>query len=146
MAQTKKIGPRIPVSWGTATRKVKGRSIKVPLISLVSESVFKLTGLKEYKFANSLKLTQDSKKRTRVAAQGITRSATRYVLIHVGEYSIKSKQKVWHRVPVPNGVSLAKAARQLQGGKKVVEVRWPSTPTGRQARLKNPAKGKGSTR
>jgi hypothetical protein len=137
-------GPRIPVSWGSAKRKVNGKQVTVPLVSLVQESVFKISGLKEYKFATSLKLIKDKKGRQRIAAQGITRSASRYALAWMGDLSLKSKGKVWHRIPVPPGISLAKVAKQLQAGKRVVEVKWPSTMIGRAALLKNPNKGKGS--
>jgi hypothetical protein len=137
-------GPRIPVSWGTTTRTIKGQKKKVPAISLIQESVFKRTGLKEYKFGDNLKLTKDKKGRQRIAAQGITRSATRYVKVWFGDLGVKSKAKIWHRIPIPAGISLAKVAKQLQGAKKVVEVKFPSTPMGRNARLKNANVGRGS--
>lgn len=137
-------GPRIPVSWGTVTRTIKGKKKKIPAISLIQESVFSRTGLKEYKFGDSLKLTKDKKGRQRIAAQGITRTGARYVLVWFGDLSVKTKNKIWHRVPIPSGISLAKVAKQLQGGKKVVELKFPSTPTGRNPRLKNANVGRGA--
>jgi hypothetical protein len=130
-------GRRVAVSWGSVTRTIKGKKTKVPALSLVKESVIALTGLKPFKQTAALKLTKDKKGRTRIAAPGLTRSATRHVLVWTGEYGKgKSKQKVWHRVPLPTGISLAVASKQLQGGKKVVEVRTPSTLPGRSAILK----------
>jgi hypothetical protein len=145
MATTKgkKLGPRVPVSWGNAKIKVKGRTETIPLISMMSESTFKRTGLQQYQYATTLKITKDKKGRQRIASQGITRSASKYVMAWFGDVSTKSKQKVWHRIPIPQRVSLATAAKRLQAGKgSTVEVRLPSTPTGRQARLKNPNKGR----
>lgn len=143
MATRDKLGPRIPVSWGNKKIKVKGRQVTVPMVSLIVESVFKKTKLKEYKFASTLKVTKDKKGRERIASQGVTRSASKYVLVWFGDLSLKSKQKVWHRIPVPSGVSLTLASKRLQAAKGgTVEVKWPSTGAGRQARLKNPNKGR----
>jgi hypothetical protein len=143
MATKDKLGPRIPVSWGNKKIKVKGRQVTVPMVSLIVESVFKRTKLKEYKFATTLKITKDKKGKERIASQGVTRSASKYVLVWFGDLSTKTKQKVWHRIPVPSGVSLALASKRLQAAKGgVVEVKWPSTQVGRQARLKNPNKGR----
>jgi hypothetical protein len=136
-----KLGRRVAVSWGSAKIKVKGRTAMVPLISMMVESVFKRTGLQEFKGATTLKITKDKKGRQRIAAQGITRSASRYVLVWFGDLSTKTKQKKWHRVPIPPRVSLATAAKRLQVGKgSVLEVRLPSTQTGRQAVLKSPTR------
>jgi hypothetical protein len=137
-------GPRIPVSWGNVKKTVKGKKVTLPVISLVQESVFKLTGLKEYKFGVNVKTTKDKKGRVRIANPGITRSATKYVLVHFGDYGIKTKAKIWHRIPIPTSVSLATVATRLQAGKRAVEVKFPSTPIGRAARLKNPNVGKGA--
>lgn len=139
----KKLGRRVAVSWGNAKIKVKGRTVTVPLVSMMVESVFKRTGLKEYQFATTLKISKDKKNRERIASQGVTRSATKYVLVWFGDLSTKTKQKRWHRIPIPARVSLATAAKRIQAGKgSGIEVRLPSTPTGRQARLKNPNKGR----
>lgn len=130
-------GRRVAVSWGSVTRTIKGKKTKVPALSLVKESVIALTGLKPFKQTAALKLTKDKKGRTRIASQGLTRSASRHVLVWCGEYGGgKSKAKKWHRVPLPTGISLAVASKQLQGGKKVVEVRTPSTLPGQTAKLK----------
>jgi hypothetical protein len=137
----KKTGPRVAVSWGSTKVKVKGRTETISLISMMSESVFKRTGLQAYKGATTLKITKDKKGRQRIAAQGITRSASKYVLVWFGDVSTKTKQKKWHRVPVPARVSLATAAKRLQAGKgSAVEVRFPSTPASRKAVLKSPTR------
>jgi hypothetical protein len=137
-----KLGRRVAVSWGSKKIKVKGRQVVVPLVSMMAESVFARTKLKEFKFATTLKITKDKKGKERIASQGVTRSASRYVLAWFGETSPKSKQKVWHRIPVPSGVSLTLASKRLQAAKgSTIEVRWPSTQSGRQARLKDQTKG-----
>jgi hypothetical protein len=129
-------GRRVAVSWGAVTRTIKGKKTKVPALSLVKESVITVTGLKPFKQTAALKLTKDKKGRTRIASQGLTRTASRYVLAWAGEYGGKKKAKKWHRIPIPAGISLANAAKQLQGGKKVVEVKFPSTLPGQTAKLK----------
>jgi hypothetical protein len=143
MPKGTKLGPRVAVSWGNRKIKVKGRPTTVPMVSMMSESVFKRTKLKAYQFAATLKITKDSKGKERIASQGITRSASKYVLVWFGDLSLKTKQKVWHRIPVCQGVSLTLASKRLQAAKGgTVEVKWPSTQVGRQARLKNPNKGR----
>jgi hypothetical protein len=143
MPKGTKLGPRVAVSWGNKKVKVKGKTVTVPLVSMMSESVFKRTKLQEYKFAATLKITKDKKGKERIASQGVTRSASNYVLAWFGDLSLKSKQKKWHRIQVPAGVSLTLASKRLQAAKGgTVEVKLPSTPAGRQARLKNPNKGR----
>jgi hypothetical protein len=139
-----KTGPRVAVSWGAKKVKTKTGTKTIPAVSFVSQHVLTITGLKEYKFKATLNLNKDKKGRLRIAAQGVTRSASRYVLIWNGELSPKSKQKVWHRVPIPAGISLARASTQLQAGKKVVEVRFPSTLPGRNAKLKDASGARGA--
>lgn len=119
-------GRRIPVSWGTVTKKVGGKATKVPAISMVGENVVTACGLKPYKFGNRLKTVKDKKGRTRVAGQGITYSATRYLLVHIKDDVTPKGTPRWRRVPIPQGISLANASKQLQGGKKVAKVRLPS--------------------
>jgi hypothetical protein len=87
MAKGTKLGPRVAVSWGSKKIKVKGKTVTVPLVSMMSESVFKRTKLQEYKFAATLKITKDKKGKERIASQGVTRSATKYVLAWFGDLS-----------------------------------------------------------
>jgi hypothetical protein len=130
MADRKKTaakGRRVTVEWGSIKKKVGGKTSNVKVYSKVIDSVFKACGLKEANIKPPA-IKKDKKGRQRLAGQGITRSGARYLLVHVGE---KTKTKAggtidkYHRVPIPPGVSMAKASAILKKG-KAVKIKFPN--------------------
>lgn len=123
-------GRRITVEWGSVKKKVNGKVSNVKVYSKVIDSVFKVCGLK----AANIKppaIKKDKKGRQRLAGQGITSSGSRYLLVHVGETTKTKKGTTidkYHRVPIPPGVSMAKASAILKKG-KAVKIKFPNAPS-----------------
>jgi hypothetical protein len=120
-------GRRITVEWGSVKKKVAGKTTNTKVYSKVIESVVKAAGLKEAN-VKAPAIKKDKKGRQRLSAQGITRSGARYLLVSIGEKS-KSKsgttREKFHRVPIPPGISMAKASAILKKG-KVTSVKFPN--------------------
>ena len=130
MADRKKTaarGRRITVEWGSVKKKVNGKTTNTKVYSKVIQSVATAAGLKEATIKPPA-IKKDKKGRQRLAGQGITRSGARYLLVSVGETSKTKKGGTierFHRVPIPQGVSLAKASAILKKG-KVTSVKFPN--------------------
>lgn len=115
-------GRRLTVEWGSVKKKVNGKVTNVKVYSKVIESVAKACGLKEAKVTPP-KIIKNKKGAQRLQGQGITRSCSRYLLVSIGEKGKAAKGKTaiekFHRVPLPPGVSMAKASAILKKGKAV---------------------------
>lgn len=120
-------GRHITVEWGSVKKKMGGKTVTVKAYSKVIESVATAAGLKAAVIKPPA-IKKDSKGRQRLAGQGITRSGARYLLASVGE-TYKSKKggliERYHRIPIPPGVSMAKASAILTKG-KVVKLKFPN--------------------
>lgn len=121
-------GRRLTIEWGSVKKKVNGKVSNVKVYSKVIESVAKVCGLKEAKVSPP-KIIKDKKGKQRLQGQGITRTASRYLLVSVGEKgkAVKGKAALekYHRVPIPAGVSMAKASAILKKG-KAVKIKFPN--------------------
>lgn len=120
-------GRRITVEWGSVKKKVNGKVTNTKVYSKVIDSVVKATGLKEATIKPPA-IKKDKKGAQRLAGQSITRSGSRYLLVSVGETSkTKSGNTIekFHRVPIPPGISLAKASAILKKG-KATSIKFPN--------------------
>jgi hypothetical protein len=131
-------GRRITVEWGSVKKKVGGKTSNVKAYSKVIQSVATAAGLKEAT-VKAPAIKKDTKGRQRLAGQGITRSGARYLLVSIGE-TTKTKsggtREKFHRVPIPPGISMAKASAILKKG-KVTSVKFPNArPVELQAKKK----------
>lgn len=115
-----KVGPRITVEWGSIQVKRAGKKVSVKLTSQVVKTTATLFGLKESKSGGSAAVTKNikTKKGNRVILSGgVSRVGTRKLFASVDG-------KVFHQLPVPIGLSLAKASTILKAGKKVYELKF----------------------
>ncbi len=117
-AKGKKVGPRVTIEWGTVSRKKSGKKTNVKATSRVVETTAKLFGLTESKAVAAKVVNTKSKKGTRKIIQAPSRSvSSRKMLASVDG-------KVWHQIPLPTGISLAKAFAILQKGKKAYMIKF----------------------
>jgi hypothetical protein len=114
-----KVGPRVTIDWGTTTKKVAGKKVNVKAVSRVLASTATLFGLKEGKAPGSTVVNVKTKKGSRKVLK--TPNVT--VSSRVIEASVDGR--IYHRVPVPQGVSLAKAFAIFQKGKKAYAIKLP---------------------
>lgn len=120
MATTKgkKVGPRVTIEWGTVSRKQSGKKVNVKATSRVVKTTADLFGLKESKAVGAKVINAKAKKGTRKVIQAPSRSvSSRKMLASVDG-------KVWHQIPLPTGISLAKAFAILQKGKKAYMIKF----------------------
>ncbi len=114
------VGPRIEVSWGTITKKVKGKKTTIKLTSRVLQSTATLFGLKAAAGNVSGATTKQIKTKTGnrlIISGGVSRVSTKKMYASVDG-------KTWHQLPVPDGLSLAKAFAIFKGGKKAYEIKF----------------------
>jgi hypothetical protein len=113
-------GPRITVEWGSVKRKVKGKSVSVKATSQVVKTTATLFGLKESKTGGtgaSVKTITTKKGKKTILSGGVNKVTTRKI-----EASVDGK--VWHQMPLPIGISLAKAFAILKSGKKAYMIKF----------------------
>lgn len=113
-------GPRITVEWGTIKVKRGGKAVNVSLSSQVVKTTATLFGLKESKKAGTgavVKSITTKKGKKLILSGGINRVGTRKMLATVDG-------KVWHQLPVPTGLSLAKAFAVFKIGRKAYEIKF----------------------
>ncbi len=116
------LGPRIQIGWGKVTRKVAGKKTSSTAYSKVPGKIAALFGLKEAKVSSGssgAKVKKDKKGRRRLVAPSAAGIGASYLLATVDG-------KVWHRVRIPQGVSLAQASTVLRTGKKVYGIKFPN--------------------
>lgn len=118
MPKGTKVGPRITVEWGSITKKVKGQKKNVKATSRVVATTAKLFGLTESKTVGAKIVNAKSAKGTRKILQSPSTSVARRVIMATVD------GKIYHRVPVPQGVSLAKAFAIFQKGKKAYAIKF----------------------
>jgi hypothetical protein len=115
-----KVGPRIIVEWGTIKKKTGGKTVAVKLTSQVVKTTADLFGLKESKAGGSSAVTKNitTKKGKRlILSGGVSKVATRKMFA-------STDGKVFHQLPVPAGLSLAKAYSVFKAGKKAYEIKF----------------------
>lgn len=115
-----KVGPRIIVQWASVKRKVNGKTVTVSLTSQVLKSTATLFGLKESKSGGSSAVVKNitTKKGKRTVLSGGTKSVgTRKMYATVDN-------RVYHQLPVPAGLSLAKAYAVFKAGKKAAAIKF----------------------
>lgn len=114
----KSVGPRIVIDWGTKSTKVKGKRVSTKLSSRVLESTATLFGLKASSVSGASLKTQKTKKGNRVVISSpLSAVARRKMYASVDG-------KIWHSIPIPGGMSLAKAFGVLQKGKKAYAIKF----------------------
>lgn len=115
-----KIGPRITVEWGTVKKKRAGKTVSVKLTSQVVKTTATLFGLKESKAggtgATVKNITTKKGKRT-ILSGGVSKVGTRKMYA-------STDGKIFHQLPVPAGLSLAKAYSIFKAGKKAYEIKF----------------------
>jgi hypothetical protein len=114
----KKVGPRITVEWGSVTKKVNGQKKNVKVTSRVVATTATLFGLTESKAAAAKVVNTKTKKGTRKVLQSPSTGVARRVIMATVD------GKIYHRVPVPQGISLAKAFAIFQKGKKAYAIKF----------------------
>lgn len=115
-----KTGPRVTVEWGTIKKKVNGKSVTVRLSSQVVQTTAKLFGLKESKGTTVGATTKSIKAKngTRlILTGGVAKVGTKKLYASVDG-------KVFHQMPIPIGLSLARAFAILKSGKKAYEIKF----------------------
>ena len=115
-----KVGPRIIVVWAKVKKKVNGKTVEVSLTSQVVKTTADLFGLKESKTGGSSATTKNitTKKGKRTILVGGTKSVgTRKMFATVDG-------RVYHQLPVPTGLSLAKAYSIFKAGKKASAIKF----------------------
>jgi len=120
MATTKgkSAGPRVNIDWGTVSRKVKGKKKNVRATSRVLKSTADLFGLKESKASAPKIVNVKSAKGTRTVIQSASKT------IGVSKMYASIDGKTWHQLPLPTGLSLAKAYAMFQKGKKAYAIKF----------------------
>jgi hypothetical protein len=116
------LGPRIQISWGKVTRKSAGKKTSSTAYSKVPGKIAALFGLKEAKVSagsSGATVKKDKKGRRRLVAPSAAGIGANYLLATVDG-------KTWHRVRIPQGVSLAQASTVLRSGRKVYGIKFPN--------------------
>lgn len=118
MAKGKPVGPRVAIGWGSISIKQGGKKVNKQTSSNVLESTAKLFGLTASKAIQpkivNVKTSKGSRKIIKTPSTALSR--------RVIEATVDGK--VWHRVPVPQGISLAKAYAIFQKGKKAYAIKF----------------------
>jgi hypothetical protein len=118
MPKGTKTGPRITIEWGTVSRKVNGQKKSVKVTSRVVATTAKLFGLTESKAVAAKVVSAKGGKGGRKVIQApSTIVSPRVILASVDGV-------IYHRVPVPQGVSLSKAFPVFQKGKKAYAIKF----------------------
>lgn len=113
-----KAGPRITVQWANVKKKVKGKTVNTVLASQVLESTAKLFGLKAAKnTVSTVKNITTKKGKKTVLIGGIRKVGSRKMFA-------STDGKIWHQLPVPFGLSLAKAYSIFKAGKKAYVIKF----------------------
>lgn len=118
MAKGTKVGPRVTIDWGSVSRKVNGKKKNVKATSRVVATTAKLFGLTETKSVAAKVVNVKSSKGTRKIIQSPSTGVARRVIL------ASVDGVIYHRVPVPQGVSLAKAFAIFQKGKKAYSIKF----------------------
>ena len=118
MPKGTKVGPRVTIEWGAVSRKVNGKKSNVKVTSRVVATTAKLFGLTESKTVAAKIVNTKTKKGSRKIIQSPSTSVARRVIF------ASVDGKIWHRVPVPQGISLAKASAIFQKGKKAYAIKF----------------------
>ena len=114
----KKVGPRVTIEWGTVPRKQKGKKVNVKATSRVVKTTADLFGLKESKAVGAKVINTKTAKGSRKIIQSPSRSvSSRKMFASVDG-------KVFHQIPLPAGISLAKAFAIMQKGKKAYMIKF----------------------
>ena len=114
----KSVGPRVNIDWGTVSRKVKGKKTNVRAMSRVLKSTADLFGLKESKAsAPKIANVKTAKGSRKVIQSASTKVGTTKMYASVDG-------KTWHQLPLPMGLSLAKAYAMFQKGKKAYAIKF----------------------
>jgi hypothetical protein len=116
------LGPRIQISWGKVTRKSAGKKTSSTAYSKVPGKIAALFGLKEAKVSagsSGATVKKDKKGRRRLVAPSAAGIGANYLLATVDG-------KNWHRIRIPQGVSLAAASTVLRSGRKVYAIKFPN--------------------
>jgi hypothetical protein len=128
VAESKSRGPRVLISWGPVTKKVKGKQVRFTAYSKIPESTQKALGLKVAKTSGtslgSAAVKKDKRGRLRLSTPGAS-VGVHYLLAWTGEYTAKGTQK-WRRIRLPQEVGLAKAVNILLTGKKIRSIKFPN--------------------
>ncbi len=125
-------GPRQIIDWGSVTKKLNGKKSSVHVYSKVIKSAVDALGLKatDAKKIAGATTKKDKKGRLRLSGVSITKSASRVILCSTGD-TRKTKtgtSLIYHRVPVPPEISLAKAVAVLSKSK----VKFIKIPNGHE--------------
>ena len=101
-------GPRVVIDWGQITVKKKGKKVAKKMSSRVLESTATLFGLKPSTVGGAVTKVLKTKKGNRVVISS--------PLITVARRKIfaSTDGKTWHSIPVPSGLTLAKAFMALR--------------------------------
>ena len=118
MPKGTKVGPRVTIDWGSVSKKVDGKKKNVKASSRVVETTAKLFGLKESTASSAKIVNVKTKKGTRKVIQSPSTAVARRVIF------ASTDGVIWHRVPVPQGISLAKAFAVFQKGKKAYAIKF----------------------
>lgn len=111
-------GPRVVIDWGQLNVKKKGKKVAKKLSSRVLESTATLFGLKTSTVGGAVVKTLKTKKGNRVViASPLITVARRKMLA-------STDGKTWHSIPVPSGLTLAKAFITLQKGGKAYAIKF----------------------
>lgn len=121
-------GPRLPLDFGSVQKKVAGKKVTQKAYGRIIESAAKALGLKT---ADPKKIAGKTTKKNKkgslyLSGQSVTKHGTT-VLASTGETRKNKKGQqvmVWHRLMVPQGISLAKASAVLAKG-KVRYIKFP---------------------
>lgn len=114
------VGPRITVEWGTIKVKRGGKNVSVRLSSQVVKTTATLFGLKESKGTTvgaATKSITTKKGKRLILSGGVAKVGTKKLFASVDG-------KVFHQMPIPVGLSLAKAFAVLKQGKKASEIKF----------------------
>lgn len=119
------IGPRVTIEWGTRKVKRAGKTVNEKLTSQVVETTAKLLGLKTSKTGGTGATTKNittKKGKKLILTGGVNRVGTRKMFVSVDG-------KIWHQMPVPMGLSLAKAFATVKAGKKAWGIKFQGGTT-----------------
>lgn len=118
MAAGKSGGPRVVIDWGQITTKKKGKKVTKKLSSRVLESTATLFGLKVSKVGGAVTKILKTKKGNRVVINSPLAAVARRKIYATVD------GKVWHSIPAPGGLSLAKAFITLKKGGKAYAIKF----------------------
>ena len=114
------VGPRIMVQWANVKKKVNGKTVTVSLTSQVVKTTADLFGLKESKTGGgsaTIKNITTKKGKKTILTGGVRAVGTRKMYA-------STDGKIFHQLPVPTGLSLAKAYSIFKAGKKAYVIKF----------------------